>query len=139
MSGTPGAEGRVFTLAAALILDSAGRALLVRKQGTVAFMQPGGKIEPGETARQAIVRELEEELTLTVAPDALGYLGRFEAPAANEPGWLIDCEVFVMTTDAPVAAAAEIAELRWFDPADTGDAIIAPLTVVHVFPAIPAP
>ncbi|QEE60514.1 NUDIX domain-containing protein [Salinibacterium sp. dk2585] len=129
--------GGVFTLAAALVLDSRGRALLVRKQGTNAFMQPGGKIEPGETARDAVVRELAEELTLEVDPDSLTPLGRFSSAAANEPGWMVDCEVFTLVTDAPVAAAAEIAEVRWFDPADTGDAVIAPLTVEHVFPAVP--
>ena len=72
-------------IAAALILNSAGRALLVRKRGTVAFMQAGGKIEPGETPIAALRRELSEELAieLTGQPD---YLGRFSAPAANEEG-----------------------------------------------------
>lgn len=130
-------SGKVFTLAAALVLDSSGRALLVRKHGTHAYMQPGGKIEPGESAREAIVRELAEELTLTVDPDDLGHLGRFTADAANEPGWTVDCEVFTLVTDAPVTVAAEIAEARWFDPRDTGDAVIAPLTSLHVFPSIP--
>ncbi|WP_408734888.1 NUDIX domain-containing protein [Asaia platycodi] len=43
---------RVIHIAAALLHDGAGRLLLVRKHGTVAFMQPGGKIEPGETPVQ---------------------------------------------------------------------------------------
>ena len=33
-------------IAAGLIVSSTGRTLLVRKRGTTAFMQPGGKIEP---------------------------------------------------------------------------------------------
>lgn len=135
-------------LAAALILDSEGRALLVRKQGTIAFMQPGGKIEPGENAREALVRELSEELTLTVDPAQLEHLGRFAAAAANEPGWSVDCEIFTLRADAGVTGsyisdaditiAAEIAEARWFDPAETGDATIAPLTLEHVFPVLVA-
>lgn len=35
----------------------------------------GGKIEPGETARQAAKRELEEETTLRIAPGRLKELG----------------------------------------------------------------
>jgi 8-oxo-dGTP diphosphatase len=33
---------------AALIIDEAGRVLLVRKRGTNAFMQPGGKRDLGK-------------------------------------------------------------------------------------------
>jgi 8-oxo-dGTP diphosphatase len=38
----------VMAIAVALIRDPAGRVLLVRKQGTAAFMQPGGKLDAGE-------------------------------------------------------------------------------------------
>lgn len=133
---TDAAPARVFTLAAALVLNGEGQALLVRKRGTHAWMQPGGKIEPGEAAREATVRELAEELTLAVDPQELQHLGRFTAAAANEPGWTVDCEVFTLVTDAPVRVAAEIEEARWFDPRDTGTALIAPLTTEHVFPAL---
>ena len=43
-------------IVAAVIVDEAGRLLLVRKRGTQAFMQPGGKIAPGETLAQAGVK-----------------------------------------------------------------------------------
>ena len=40
---------------------------------------PGGRLDPGETLEQAALRELEEELGLTLAPDAiLGLLDDFE-------------------------------------------------------------
>ena len=32
---------------------------------------PGGKIEPGETAQEAIVREIKEELAVTIHPEKL--------------------------------------------------------------------
>lgn len=35
-------------IASALIVGPDGRTLLVRKRGTRAFQQPGGKIDPGE-------------------------------------------------------------------------------------------
>lgn len=54
-----------------------GETLLVRKRGTVAFMQQGGKIEPQETAAAAVVRELFEELGLTIETSDLTFIGRF--------------------------------------------------------------
>lgn len=32
---------------------------------------PGGKIEPGETAKEAVVREIQEELAVTIIPEKL--------------------------------------------------------------------
>ena len=36
---------------------------------------PGGKVDPGETPKQAAVREIEEELGVTLDPDFLTMLG----------------------------------------------------------------
>ena len=38
---------KVIRIAAGLLVDADGLALVVRKQGAAVFMQPGGKIEPG--------------------------------------------------------------------------------------------
>ncbi len=66
---------RRIGVAAAVILRTDGRALLVRKRGTAAFMQPGGKIEPGESLSAALPRELVEETELRVSPYDLQPLG----------------------------------------------------------------
>ena len=47
----------MIIIAAAIITDSQGRCLLVRKRGTEYFMQPGGKPEIGETPHAALIRE----------------------------------------------------------------------------------
>ena len=73
-------------VSAAVVMDAAGRALVVRKRGTASFMQPGGKPEPGESAAAALVRELAEELGVKTDAAALTSLGTFTAAAANEPG-----------------------------------------------------
>jgi len=109
----------VITVVAAVIVRD-GRYLLVRKRGTSAFMQVGGKPEPGEAPVEALVREVAEEIGVVVDPRQVRLTGRIEAPAANEPGHVIDAYVF--DVDLPRGADpqphAELEDLVWVDPAD---------------------
>ena len=121
-------------IAAALLIDRDGHTLLVRKRGTEAFMQPGGKIDAGEQPAEALARELHEELNLRIDPSAAVYLGHFSAPAANEPGFTVEAELFQVTIDVAVQPAAEIEEVRWIDPTGDGGLQLAPLTRDVILP-----
>ncbi len=90
----------LIRIAAALLVGTDNRLLLVRKRGTLAFMQPGGKIEPHEQPADALIRELREELGLVVLHQALFHLGRFSAPAAHEPGFTVEAEIFRVVSTA---------------------------------------
>ncbi len=125
---------RTIHIAAALLLDPQGRTLLVRKRGTEAFMQPGGKIDAGETALQALARELHEELGLRIAPEQARYLGQFSAPAANEPGFEVRAELFQVQSAASVVPAAEIAEAVWIAADQEHTLVLAPLTRDLILP-----
>lgn len=132
-----GSEPRPIRVSAAVIRDERGRLLVVRKTGTTAFMQPGGKPEPGETAAEALVRELEEEIGIRPAESALTALGRFTASAANEPGHLVVADVFAVDIgDAVPVVAAEIEESRWVSRADAAGLEIAPLALAYFLPEV---
>lgn len=117
-----GGESRttILHVVAAVIVRDDGRFLLVRKRGTTAFMQVGGKIEPGENPHVALARECAEEIGLAVDAVTVRPLGRFSAVAANEPDHVVDAHAFEV--DLPPGfqprPQAELAELVWVDPAD---------------------
>jgi 8-oxo-dGTP pyrophosphatase MutT (NUDIX family) len=97
-------------------------------------MQPGGKFERHEEPISALVRELREELLLVVDPSLPVPLGRFTAPAANEPDTIVEAELFLVTVGDAVTPAAEIDAIAWIGPASDNDLNLAPLTRNHVLP-----
>ncbi|WP_298860286.1 NUDIX hydrolase [Microbacterium sp.] len=120
-------------VSAAVIVDHAGRVLVVRKQGTTRFMQPGGKPEAGETPVQTLIRELDEELSLKVAEADLRPLGTFISAAANEPGHRVVADAFALRAEREdVSVHAELAELRWLEPGDRTSVPLAPLSEEHL-------
>jgi len=126
-------EGTI-RIVAALIRDHAGRVLLVRKRGTTAFMQPGGKRDPGEDDMMALAREIAAELGCCMVSDSIRPLGEFDAVAANEPGWRVHACLYGIDLTGDIVPNREIDETIWIDPAAPPDIPLAPLTRDHVLP-----
>lgn len=127
-------SARFIDVVAALVRDEFGRVLLVRKRGTAAFMQPGGKREPGESDVDALIREIGEELGCAVADGSAQHLGAFEADAANEPGFRVRAAVYAVTVNGAIVPGGEIDEMQWVDPLAPLPLHLAPLTRDHVLP-----
>ena len=112
----------VVVVAAALVRD--GAVLACRRCGGPYAGQwefPGGKVEPGEDERAALVRECREELGLDIVvgervgpdtPIAAGTLRLFTACAAGDP-------VLRVHDAAAWCTAADIGDRLWIE-ADLG-------------------
>ena len=66
---------KILWVVAGALVDKAGRVLLAQRpagKNLAGFWEfPGGKIEQGETPREALARELFEELGIAVAPETM--------------------------------------------------------------------
>lgn len=124
-------DRHIVVAAVALVRD--GHVLTVRKHGTQRFMLVGGKLEPGESARDAALRETLEEVGLRIGEVTL--LGEFHSEAANEPGHTLHSTVFLVESDEEPVASAEIAEVRWTPMRDHPDDL-APMLEHHVLPQL---
>jgi 8-oxo-dGTP diphosphatase len=114
----------------AVIRDEAGRMLMILRGHEPAkglWSIPGGRIEPGESDEQAVIREVREETGLGVTCGRL--LGTAElAGLAGTVVVIRDYEAFVTagppgaamaTAGAPVATAGDdAADVRWVTDAE---------------------
>ena len=118
-------DGERAPIAAAVIIED-GEVLMVRRrvsEGDLSWQFPAGKVEPGESADEAAVRETLEETGLTVR--AAGGLGSRVHPGTGRTMFYVACEVIGGT--AHVAAEDEIAEVAWCDRAALAAKVRHPL------------
>jgi 8-oxo-dGTP diphosphatase len=126
---------RLLLVAAAALIDTSGRVLITQrpehKQLGGLWEFPGGKVELGEAPEHALVRELKEELDLTVEPDALDP---FAFASHAYPDFHLLMPLYVTTKWRGVIKlepnAAQAA--KWVEPCDLRDHEMPPADVVLV-------
>lgn len=95
------------------------RVLGVRSKGKALHYLPGGKREPGETDREALLREVREELSVEVDGEALKPVGVFVGLAdGKSDGTRVRLTCYEAPYRGRLEAAAEIEALDWFGLGD---------------------
>jgi 8-oxo-dGTP diphosphatase len=104
----------------AIVTDGDGRLLLVKRGHAPEagrWSLPGGRVNPGESDPQALVREVREETGLWVEPGRL--VGAVERPAPG--GAVFDIYDYAASASGGVLAAGDdAADVRWVHPRDIG-------------------
>jgi 8-oxo-dGTP diphosphatase len=75
----------------------------------------GGKIEQGETALEAIVREIEEESSLIVHPSAVSQVGFIRYAFPYRENWSQDSTVFVVDAFTGTPMESDEVVPDWYD------------------------
>ena len=99
---------------AGLIVLKEDRLLLAYSLNKKAWYLPGGKIDPEESPLEALIREIKEELSVALSPDAVTPFYHISAPAFGEPGTQMEQHCFIGPSDLAYKAAEEIKAIRYF-------------------------
>ena len=108
---------KLVLVAACALIDTDGRVLLTERPAGKSMAGlwefPGGKIEPGERPEESLIRELKEELGITVREPCLAPL-TFASHAYPEFHLLMP--LYVCRRWQGIVSGAEGQELAWVRP-----------------------
>jgi len=111
-------SGWVIPCVGAVVTDARGRLLMIKRghePGAGLWSIPGGRIEPGETDAEALVREMLEETNLSIEPGRL--LGRVQRPGLG--GTVIDIRDYAVTVvGGTLRPGDDAADARWVAAAE---------------------
>ena len=110
-----GVSGSVIPCVGAVIKDDRGRLLLIKRghaPGAGLWSLPGGRIEPGETDTEALVREMREETGLVIEAGQL--IGTVRRPAQD--GSVFDVRDYAAAViGGTLRPGDDAADARWVD------------------------
>ncbi len=118
-------------LAVIAILRCDGKFLLLRRADSKEidpriYSGVGGKVEPGESFLEAIVREVKEETGLAISPEKFRPAGIVQAPDPNDDAeWIMP--IFICDLDRQEQIpSSEDGDFYWIDPEEIKNLNILP-------------
>lgn len=99
----------------ALIHIKDKKVLVTLSKGKDVWYQPGGKREKGETDQETLIRELREELSVSLIPETIKYHGTFRAQAHGKPeGVIVRMTCYTAEFHGELIASNEIDRYEYF-------------------------
>jgi len=120
----------ILLVTACALVDADGRVLLTQRPKGKALAGlwefPGGKVDPGETPEESLIRELHEELGITVKPACLAPLTF--ASHTYETFHLL-MPLFICRRYEGIPRGVEGQVLKWVRPKDMRDYPMPPADI----------
>lgn len=117
----------------AMVVVRDNRLLVVKKLGSRDYLMPGGKPKKGESAVEALRRELREEIGCSVDDSSLALLGRFEDFTSDGKS-KVAINLFAGEIIGEPKPSSEIEELSWISAADAINPFVTPIIKKQIMP-----
>lgn len=110
---------RLVLVAACALIDPDGRVLIAQRppgKGMAGLWEfPGGKVEPGERPEETVIRELQEELGITIMEPCLAP---FTFASHTYPDFHLVMPLYVCRRWDGTVSAREHSAVKWVKPRD---------------------
>jgi 8-oxo-dGTP diphosphatase len=122
---------------AAGIIIRQNRVLATRSHDQDVFINPGGKLIKDETYEEALIRELHEELGISVTETDVQPLGEWDAVAAYDADSIVHIKAFLVTHfEGDIMPSNEVEELLWLDYRKSRDYRLGSILEEEIIPLL---
>lgn len=96
-----------------------GKILSTKSKGRSKYYIPGGKRENNETDDETLIREIREELNVSIILATINYFGTFKAQAdSHNAGIVVKMTCYTAEYEGNLEPYSEIEEIKWLSYAD---------------------
>ena len=109
-----------------------GKLLSARSKNKALFYLPGGKREVGESDEQALIREIQEEISVNLIPNSISYAGTFKAKAdGNNADVIVKLTCYFADYEGELSPDAEIEAIDFIGFKDKARCSLGAVEVMH--------
>lgn len=96
-----------------------GKILSTKSKGKTKYYIPGGKREGNETDEETLIREIQEELNVSIISATINYFGTFTAQAdSHKVGIFVKMTCYTAEYEGSLEPCSEIKEIKWLSYSD---------------------